>query len=129
MTDIVAGGEGGESQLRGYGGAVEKGSENELESAVVKAAEANRIEVGDPSGFEALPGLGVKATVRGHEVLLGNLELMGKFSVPVEAYSERMMELQDRGKTSSVLALDRELVNLNGLADTVKESSAPTIKA
>src|SRR5207253_8969007 len=63
------------------------------------------------------------------EVLLGNLELMGKFSVPVEAYSERMMELHDQGKTISLLALDRQPVCLIGLADKVKESSAPTIKA
>ncbi|OLE88624.1 MAG: copper-translocating P-type ATPase [Crenarchaeota archaeon 13_1_20CM_2_51_8] len=129
VTDIVPIGKLTEIQILGYAGAVEKGSEHPLAAAVVNAAQGKRIELSDPSGFEALPGLGVKATVRGHEVLLGNLELMGKFSVPVEAYSERMMELQDQGKTISLLALDREPVSLIGLADTVKESSAPTIKA
>jgi len=129
VTDIVPVGKLTEIQILGYAGAVEKGSEHPLAAAVVNAAQGKRIELSDPSGFEALPGLGVKATVRGHEVLLGNLELMGKFSVPVEAYSERMMELQDQGKTISLLALDREPVSLIGLADTVKESSAPTIKA
>ena len=129
VTDIVPIGKLTEIQILGYAGAVEKGSEHPLAAAVVNAAQGKRIELSDPSGFEALPGLGVKATVRGHEVLLGNLELMGKFSVPVEAYSERMMELQDQGKTISLLALDRQPVSLIGLADTVKESSAPTIKA
>src|SRR2546425_7816824 len=129
VTDIVPIGKLTEIQILSYAGAVEKGSEHPLAAAVVNAARGMRIELSDPSGFEALPGLGVKATVRGHEVLLGNLELMGKFSVPVEAYSERMAELQDQGKTISLLALDREPVSLIGLADTVKESSAPTIKA
>ena len=129
VTDIVPIGKLTEIQILGYAGAVERGSEHPLAAAVVNAAQGKRIELSDPSGFEALPGLGVKATVRGHEVLLGNLELMGKFSVPVEAYSERMMELQDQGKTMSLLALDRQPVGLIGLADTVKESSAPTIKA
>jgi len=129
VTDIVPVGKLTEIQILGYAGAVEKGSEHPLAAAVVNAAQGKRIELSDPSGFEALPGLGVKATVRGHEVLLGNLELMGKFSVPVEAYSERMAELQDQGKTISLLALDRQPVGLIGLADTVKESSAPTIKA
>src|SRR2546425_11951602 len=129
LTDIVPIGKLTEIQILGYAGSVEKGSEHPLAQAVVNGARGMRIELSDPSGFEALPGLGVKATVRGHEVLLGNLELMGKFSVPVEAYSERMMELQDQGKTISLLALDREPVSLIGLADTVKESSAPTIKA
>jgi len=129
VTDIVPIGKLTEIQILGYAGAVEKGSEHPLAAAIVNAAQGKRIELSDPSGFEALPGLGVKATVRGHEVLLGNLELMGKFSVPVEAYSERMMELQDQGKTISLLVLDRQPVGLIGLADTVKESSAPTIKA
>src|SRR5438876_472566 len=129
VTDIVPIGKLTEIQMLGYAGAVEKGSEHPLAAAVVNAAQGKRIELSEPSGFEALPGLGVKATVRGHEVLLGNLELMRKFSVPVEAYSERMAELQDQGKTISLLALDRQPVGLIGLADTVKESSAPTIKA
>ena len=129
VTDIFPIGKLTEIEILGYAGAVEKGSEHPLATAVVNAAQSKRIELSDPSGFEALPGLGVKATVRGHEVLLGNLELMGKFSVPVEAYSERMAELQDQGKTISLLALDRQPVGLIGLADTVKESSAPTIKA
>ncbi len=129
VTDIVPIGKLTEIQILSYAGAVEKGSEHPLAAAIVNAAQGKRIELSDPSGFEALPGLGVKATVRGHEVLLGNLELMAKFSVPVEAYSERMAELQDQGKTISLLALDRQPVGLIGLADTVKESSAPTIKA
>src|SRR5947207_6904669 len=129
VTDIVPIGKLTEIQILGYAGAVEKGSEHPLATAVVNAAQDKRIELSEPSGFEALPGLGVTATVRGHEVLLGNLELMHKFYVPVEAYSERMAELQDQGKTISLLALDRQPVGLIGLADTVKESSAPTIKA
>ncbi|TMI59966.1 heavy metal translocating P-type ATPase [Candidatus Bathyarchaeota archaeon] len=129
VTDIVPIGKLTEIQILGYAGAVEKGSEHPLATAVVNAAQDKRIELSEPSGFEALPGLGVTATVRGHEVLLGNLEFMRKFSVPVEAYSERMAELQDQGKTISLLALDRQPVGLIGLADTVKESSAPTIKA
>jgi Cu+-exporting ATPase len=71
----------------------------------------------------------VKATVDGQETLLGNLELMSKFSIPIEAYSDRMTELQDQGKTVSLLAVDRQPVALIGLADTLKESSAPTVKA
>ena len=129
VTDVVPIGKLTENQILSYAGAVEKGSEHPLAGAVVNAAQNKRIELSDPSGFEALPGLGVKATVRGEEILLGNLDLMSKFSVPVEAYSDRMKDLQDQGKTVSLLAVDRQPVALIGLADTVKESSAPTIKA
>ena len=129
VTDIVPIGKLTEIQILSYAGAVEKGSEHPLAEAVVNAAQSKRIELSDPSDFEALPGLGVKATIEGHEVLLGNLELMSKFSVPVGAYSERIGDLQDQGKTISLLAVDRQPAAMIGLADTVKESSAPTVKA
>ena len=129
MIDIVPIGNLTEIEILGYGGSVEKGSEHPLAQAFVNAAQSKRIELSEPSGFEALPGLGVKANVQGQEILLGNLELMRKFSVPAAAYSERMTELQDEGKTVSLLAVDGQAVALIGLADTVKESSLPTIKA
>src|SRR5437870_11312498 len=129
LTDIVAIGNLSETQILGYAGSVEKGSEHPLAQAVVNGARKMNVDLTDPSDFEALPGLGVKATVEGHEVLLGNLELMSKFSVPVGAYSERIGDLQDQGKTISLLAVDRQPAAMIGLADTVKESSAPTVKA
>jgi len=129
VTDVVPIGKLSEIQILSYAGAVEKGSEHPLAAAVVNSARGKRIELSDPSSFEAFPGLGVKATVRGQEVLLGNMELMNKFSVPFEAYSERIADLQDQGKTTSLLAVDSRPVALIGIADTVKESSAPTIKA
>jgi Cu+-exporting ATPase len=95
----------------------------------VNSARGKRIELSDPSSFKAFPGLGVKATVQGQEVLLGNMELMNKFYVPFEAYSEKIADLQDQGKTISLLAVDSQPVALIGIADTVKESSAPTVRA
>jgi P-type Cu+ transporter len=129
VTDIVPIGKLTDTQILGYAGAVEKGSEHPLAAAVINAAHDKSLELSDPSSFEALPGLGVNATVEGRDVLLGNLELMNKFSVPFEAYYETMEDLQNQGKTVSLLAIDRQPVALIGLADTVKESSAPTIRA
>src|SRR5467141_3134697 len=129
VTDVVPIGKLSEIQILGYAGAVEKGSEHPLAAAVVNSARGKRIELSDPSSFEAFPGLGVKATVQGQEVLLGNMELMNKFSVPFEAYSERIADLKDQGKTISLLAVDAQPVALIGIADTVKESSAPTVRS
>lgn len=129
VTDIVPIGKLTEIQILGYAGAVEKGSEHPLAEAVVNAAQAQRIDLANPSDFEAIPGLGVKATVDGREVLLGNPELMSKFSIPVEPYVERMGDLQNQGKTVTLLSVDRQPVALIGLADTVKESSARTVAA
>ncbi len=127
VTDIVPVGKLSDVQILGYAGAVEKGSEHPLGEAVVNAAQAKSVRISDPSDFEALPGLGVRARVDGREVLLGNTDLMRKFSIPVEAYSNRMVDLQTQGKTVALLAVDGQPVAVIGLADTVKDSAARTV--
>lgn len=129
VTDVVATGKLSESEVLRYAGSVEQGSEHPLAQAVVRAAEKSGLGMADLSGFEALPGLGVKAIVDGREVLLGNPELMNKFSVPVDSYSDKLDTLRSMGKTVTFLAVDRQPVGLIGLADTVKETSAETVKS
>src|SRR6266571_3288157 len=128
VTFIVPIGKPTEIQILSYAGAVEKGSEHPLAQAVVNAARKVNVGLTDPSDFEALPGLGVKATVEGREVLLGNLDLMDKFSIQLGGYAEKVRILQDQGKTVTFLAVDREPVAIIGLADTVKESAARAVK-
>lgn len=129
VTDVVPMGKLTEIQILSFAGSVERGSEHPLARAIMNAAQSKRVELSDPSGFEAMPGLGVKANVEGKEILLGNVDLMSKFSIPVEVYSDRMTDLQDQGKTVSLLAVNRQPVAMIGLADTAKESSAVTIQA
>jgi Cu+-exporting ATPase len=129
VTDIVPVGDHSEVEILRYAGSVEKGSEHPLAQAVVNAAQKMNIHLTDPSDFEALPGLGVKATVEGREVLLGNADLMDKFSIRMSGYAERLATLQGQGKTATFLAVEHEPVALLGIADTVKESAARAVKA
>ncbi len=128
LTDIVAIGNLSETQILGYAGSVEKGSEHPLAQAVVNGARKMNVDLTDPSDFEALPGLGVKATVEGREVLMGNADLMDKFSIQLSGYAEKVRTLQDQGKTVTFLAVDREPVAIIGLADTVKESAGRAVQ-
>jgi Cu+-exporting ATPase len=129
VTDIVPIGPLSDRQILAYAGSVEKGSEHPLAQAIVDAAQKMNVALSDPSDFEALAGLGVRATVQGREVLLGNTDLMNKFSVPVDSYAGKLTTLQLQGKTATILAVDREPVAVIGLADTVKETAATAVKA
>ena len=129
VTDIVPIGPLSDRQILGYAESVEKGSEHPLAQAVVEAAQKMNVSLSDPLDFEALAGLGVRATVQGREVLLGNIDLMDKFSIPVDGYAEKLTTLQLQGKTATILAVDRDPVAIIGLADTVKETAAIAVKA
>ncbi len=128
VTDIIPAGTSSEAEVLHYAGSVEQGSEHPLAQAVVNAAGKMNIGLADPSGFEALPGLGVKAIVDGHEVLLGNSDLMTKFSIPQDSYIGKLAGLQNEGKTVTYLAVDGEALGLIGLADTIKDTSVKTVQ-
>ncbi|OLE75964.1 copper-translocating P-type ATPase, partial [archaeon 13_1_20CM_2_54_9] len=128
VTGIVAVGKMSDREILHYAGSVEAGSEHPLARAVVNAAKKSGVPLAPPSKFEALPGLGVRAEADGHQVLLGNQELMTNFHVPVFGYTEELTGLQNEGKTVTFLAVDSELEGLIGLADTPKETSARAVK-
>src|SRR5215472_2589035 len=128
VTDLIPLGEFSKSQILSYSGAVERSSEHPLARAIVNAAQAQGIELPDPTRFEALPGMGVKAMIDGQEVLLGNQELMSKFSIPLDRLIENVQSLQHQGKTTAFLAVDGKPQAVIGIADMAKDSSSQAVK-
>ena len=66
----------------------EQGSEHPLGRALVRAAAARELALEPPADFQAVPGLGIRATVAGRPVLIGNARLMAGEDVdlaPVQA--------------------------------------------
>lgn len=128
VTDIVPLSGKSAKTILHFAGSAEIGSEHPLAQAVVREAWKLQSDPSSPSGFEALPGLGIRAEVDDRRVLLGNADLMRKFSVPVESYSEQLEPLQNNGKTAVFLAVDGEPWAILGLADTLKETSVSAIR-
>ena len=54
----------------------ERASEHPLAAAIVAGARERGLELDEPTDFEALPGLGLRADVDGHRVLIGNRKLL-----------------------------------------------------
>jgi len=107
----------------------ERNSEHPLAQAIVEGAEERGLELSDPDSFENVPGQGVRATVDGREVLVGNRRLLEANDVdpsPAEAAMER---LEREGKTAMVVAVDGAVAGAVADADTVKESSAEAVAA
>ena len=61
-----------EQEVLAYAGAAEAYSEHPLAEAVRQAVAAQQIPLTAPDAFTALPGLGVRATVNGHQITVGN---------------------------------------------------------
>jgi Cu+-exporting ATPase len=107
----------------------ERGSEHPLGQAIVKYARNEGIDLDDPMKFEAIKGHGIKAVINQSTILLGNRRLMEKNKINVtEVCNNKLILLEDQGKTAMILATDGILTTIIAVADTVKAESIVAIK-
>ncbi|MCB9681855.1 MAG: heavy metal translocating P-type ATPase [Alphaproteobacteria bacterium] len=118
-----------EATLLSLAAALERGSEHPLAEAIVRGAEergAARLEVED---FASVTGKGVRGTVEGRSVALGNRAMMaevGTETSPVDGQSEA---LRTEGQTVMYIAVDGRLAGLLGVSDPIKDSTPAAIDA
>ncbi len=105
----------------------EKWSEHPIGQAIVKEAENEGITAEDPVSFEALPGFGVSAGVKGQKVLIGNRALMRNNKVSTEDLESEIEQLESQAKTVLILAVDGEAEGAIAVSDTVKEHSKEAV--
>lgn len=117
-----------EADVLAVAGAAERDSEHPLATAIVKKAKEETKELDRATDFSAIPGHGIKAVVKGHEVLLGNAKLMVDEGLDLGDLRSGIEALEAQGKTVMNLAIDGKLAGAIAVADTVKEHSEEAIK-
>jgi len=128
VTDIVALAA-METEVLRFAASAERGSEHPLGEAIVRAAEARGLGLADPTGFEAVPGQGVRAAVEGRKVLLGNRRLLQAAGIPLGDAEAPVTRLESGGKTAMILAVDGRINGVIAVADTVKAHSKAAVAA
>jgi Cu+-exporting ATPase len=116
-----------ENDVLMFAGSVEKSSEHPLAEAIVKQAEKAQIKLKDTTDFEALPGRGVKCTVKNRNVFLGNRKLMQEQNIPTNEIEADMEKLETEGKTAMILAVDGTAVGIVAAMDTIKADAIEAI--
>jgi Cu+-exporting ATPase len=126
VTDVLARGV-REDELLALAGSAEKGSEHPLGEAIVRAARERSLPLDQPDEFEALPGHGIRAAIRGREVVIGNERLMKDRGIDFGALLNDAAALSSRGKTPMFAAVDGKPAGIIAVADTPKEHSAEAV--
>jgi Cu+-exporting ATPase len=107
----------------------EHGSNHPLAQAIVDGAADRGIDVADPDEFENVPGHGVRATVDGRNLLVGNRKLLRDAGIDPSPAAETMDRLEREGKTAMLVAVDGEVVGVVADADTIKPGAEPAVQA
>ncbi|MFN7089051.1 MAG: heavy metal translocating P-type ATPase [Allorhizobium sp.] len=128
LTDTVELGDLPEADLLSLAAALERGSEHPLAEAIVEGAEAAGAARHDAADFEAVTGKGVRGTVGGRAVALGNVAMMQEMGLDTGAADAKADSLRAEGKTAMFIAVDGELAGILAVADPIKDSTAQAIK-
>jgi Cu+-exporting ATPase len=107
--------------------AIEQGSEHPLASAIALAAKARGIVPRAAQGFESVTGRGVRGTVAGRPVLLGNRALMAAEGVDVDGLAVLADARRADGHTVLFVAIEGRLAGAIGVADPIKDSTPEAI--
>lgn len=105
----------------------EKGSEHPLAAAILRKAEMAGLSIPDAEAFEALPGHGVRVSINGKEVLIGNRRLMKDKGVRIEEKEKIISDLEEKGNTVMLVAEDGQLRGMIAVADTLKENAEEVV--
>lgn len=116
-----------EIYLLSLAAAAERYSEHPLALAVREAAVRRGLKLEEPQAFQALPGLGVRAQVAGHTVLVGSKRLvLDGGPAPVESETFRLLEAG--GKTLLWIGVDGRPAGVLAAEDTLRSEVPQAIQ-
>jgi heavy metal translocating P-type ATPase len=109
---------------------VEAASEHPVGKAVALGAEERNIELGSVNEFTNLPGLGVRGTIDGVDVIVGREKLMAEAGLMVpDRYLTAVARMERTGHTAFLAGWDGEVRAALAVADTLRPSSGSTVAA
>lgn len=119
-----------EADLLSTAAGAESRSAHPLAQAVVRAALSQGLPVSPVDDVESLTGRGLKSSMNGKTIWIGNQKLMNEAGVVLSSESiSRAEALQAQGKTLMWIAVDKTLAGLIALADTLRKEATPTMTA
>ncbi len=134
LTDLIPLPGVSEDDLLGAAAAAERLSEHPLAAAVVDAAVARGLPLRDADSLEALTGRGVRASVAGRALLVGNEALFADFGLPLDpAAVAAAARLRADGKTVMFVGAPQEAggrtLGLIAVADVVRPVAREVVAA
>ena len=120
---VVAASGNAEDEILRLGASLDQGSEHPLADAIVKGAKAKNLSLEKVENFESSTGIGVRGTVAGQKLALGNTALMADLNIKIDALKLAAEELRSTGASVMYLAINKQLAGLLAVSDPIKPST------
>jgi P-type Cu2+ transporter len=117
-----------EELVLAYAASLEGQSEHPLAQAIVTRARDRNVALIPVSSFDSVTGKGVRGTVEGRTVFLGNASLMDKAKADYAVASSDVDRLRADAQTVMYLAIDGKLAGYLAVSDPVKTSTPEAVR-
>ena len=118
-----------EEEVLRLAASLDQGSEHPLAAAIVAAAREQGLELSKPEQFDSESGIGVRGTVNGKSLALGNTALMEQLGISVDALKLQAEELRGQGASVMHLAINGALAGLLAVSDPIKATTSDALKS
>lgn len=106
-----------------WAASLEQGSEHPLAEAILAEAKQRGLALIAVDDFDSVTGQGVRGTVDGHALALGNQALMTELGADIEILADASERLRKQGASVMFLAVDGRLAGALAVADRIKETT------
>jgi len=117
-----------DAELLRLAAGLEAGSEHPLATAVVDAARERGLRITPAADFQSMAGKGVRGTVGGRAVALGNQHLLAALGVPPGPLAPPAETRRAKGQTVMFVVLDGRVAGLLAVGDAIKPTTPEAIR-
>jgi len=102
---------------------IDQGSEHPLAHAIVAEARRRNLSLDKPEKFESSSGIGVRGTLNGVQVVLGNTALMDLEKIDWKPLQSAAEDLRRVGASVMYLGVQNRLAGLIAVSDPIKQTT------
>ncbi len=115
-----------EQQVLHYAASANRASEHPIARAVHAAAQRAGLQLAEPDQFEAAPGSGVRATIDGRAIVVGNMEMLHEDDI---RHDHALDKRAEPGATVISVAVDGSRIGIISLTDAIKDTTPHAVEA
>jgi len=104
---------------------MEKNSEHPISKAITEKIQLKKYL--SVKNFKIIRGKGLEGEINKKKIIIGHAELMKEKNIPVQEFENKIKEFQKQGLTTAMLAENKKVIGIFGVADELKEDSIKAI--
>lgn len=128
VTDILSFGDMKEDTLLSLAASMESRSEHILAEAILEKARERGISLQEVDGFEAIPGMGVRATIKGGYYCIGSRALCERMGLLNPDTEKSIKRLEEEGKTLILLTGAEEVIGIIAVRDEIRPEAREALE-